>query len=60
MESLPWQATELVVEQLAVARLEGMGPPAMVDGDSTAEMEGDHVASLKEGCRVGGTAVEHP
>jgi hypothetical protein len=43
------------VEQSVVGRLEGMGPPAEVDGDFTAEMEGDHVASQEEGCRLSGT-----
>jgi hypothetical protein len=48
------------VEQPAVGRLEGVQPPAEVDGDSTTEMEGDHVASLKEGCRPSGTWAERP
>jgi hypothetical protein len=43
-----------------VGRLEGMGSPAEVDGDSTAKMEGDHVAGLKEGCRPSGTWVVRP
>jgi hypothetical protein len=38
--------------------LEGVGPPTKVDGDSTAEIEGDNMAGLKEGCRPGGTYVE--
>jgi hypothetical protein len=37
------------VEQPTTGRLEGVEPPAEVDGDSTTEMEGDHVAGLKEG-----------
>jgi hypothetical protein len=37
------------VEQPTADRLEGVEPPAEVDGDSTGEMEGDHVAGLKEG-----------
>jgi hypothetical protein len=32
-----------------VGRLEGMGPPAEVDSDSTTEMEGDHMAGMKGG-----------
>jgi hypothetical protein len=51
---------ELGVEQSAVGRLEGMGPPAVVDGGSAAETKGDHVASLKEECRPGGTWAERP
>jgi hypothetical protein len=44
-----------------VGRLEGMGPPAEVDGDSTTEMEGDHMAGMKGGgCRPSGTWAEHP
>jgi hypothetical protein len=43
-----------------MGRLEGVGPPAKVDGDSTAEMEGDHVAGLSEECRPGGTWAECP
>jgi hypothetical protein len=41
-----------------MGRLEGVGPPTKVDGDSTAEIEGDNMAGLKEGCRPGGTCVE--
>jgi hypothetical protein len=48
------------VEQPAKSRLEDMGPPAEVDGDSTAETEGNHVAVLKEKCRSDGTWAEHP
>jgi hypothetical protein len=48
------------VEQPAGGRLEGVGPPAEVDGDSTAEMEGDHEVGLKVECRPSGTWVEHP
>jgi hypothetical protein len=35
------------------------GLPAKVDGGSTAETEGDHMASLIE-CRAGGTWAERP
>jgi hypothetical protein len=45
------------VEQPAGGRLEGVGPPAKVDGDSTAEMEGDHEVGLKVECRPSGTWV---
>jgi hypothetical protein len=48
------------VEQPAVGRLKVMGPPNEVDGGSTTEMDGDHVADLKEECRSGGTWAEHP
>jgi hypothetical protein len=48
------------VEQLAVGRLEDVGLPAEVDGGSTAVMEGDHVASLKAKCRLGGAWAERP
>jgi hypothetical protein len=51
---------ELEVEQPATGRLEDVGPPAKVDGGSTAETEGDHIAGLKEECRPGGTWVECP
>jgi hypothetical protein len=47
------------VEQPAASRLEDVGPPAEVDGGSTAKMEGDHMAGLKE-CRPGGTWMERP
>jgi hypothetical protein len=43
-----------------MGRVEDVGPPPEVDGDSTAETEGDHVASLKEGCRPSGTWAECP
>jgi hypothetical protein len=43
-----------------MGRLEDVGPLAEMDDDSTAEMEGDHMASLKEGCRPGTTWAEHP
>jgi hypothetical protein len=46
---------ELELEQLTVGRLEGMRPPVEVDGDSTVETKGDHVAGLMEGCRPSGT-----
>jgi hypothetical protein len=46
---------ELEVEQPAAGRLEDVGPPAEVNGGSTAETEGDHVGGLKEECRPGGT-----
>jgi hypothetical protein len=42
-----------------VGRLGDVVPPAKMDGDSTAEAEGDHAAGLVEGCRPGGTWVEH-
>jgi hypothetical protein len=51
---------ELEVEQSSMSRLEGMGPPAEVDSDSTTETEGDHMAGLKEGCRPSGTWAEGP
>jgi hypothetical protein len=35
------------VEQPAAGRLEGVGPPAEVDGGSTAAMKVGHVAGLK-------------
>jgi hypothetical protein len=38
-----------------MGRLKDVGPPAEVDGGSTAEMEGYHVAILKDECRPGGT-----
>jgi hypothetical protein len=60
MGSLPQQVEELEVEQHAAGRLEDVGPPAEVDGSSTAEMEGDHVAGLKEDCRPSSTWAEHP
>jgi hypothetical protein len=43
-----------------VGRLEGVGSPATVDGDSPTEIEGDHVASLTEECRPDGTSAERP
>jgi hypothetical protein len=43
-----------------VDRLEDMGPPAEVDGGSTAKTEGDHVAGLTQESRSGGTWVEWP
>jgi hypothetical protein len=46
---------ELELEQLTVGRLEGVGPPVEVDGDSTVETKGDHVAGLMEGCRPSST-----
>jgi hypothetical protein len=42
------------------SRLGRVVPTAEVDGDSTAEMEVDHMAALKEGCRPSGTWAEHP
>jgi hypothetical protein len=51
-------AAELEVEQLAMGRLEGVGPPTEVDGDSIVETNGDHVAGLKEWCRPSGTWAE--
>jgi hypothetical protein len=47
------------VEQCDAGRIEGVGSPAKVDSGSTAEIEGDHVAGLKEECRPGGTWAEH-
>jgi hypothetical protein len=35
-----------MVEQPAIGRLEDVGPPAEVDGGSTAAMKGGHVAGL--------------
>jgi hypothetical protein len=32
-----------------MGRLEDMGPPVEVDGDSTTKTEGDHVDGLKDG-----------
>jgi hypothetical protein len=60
MGSPPQHAAELGLEQPAAGRLEDVGPPAEVDGGSTAKMEGDHVAFLKEECRPGGTWAERP
>jgi hypothetical protein len=60
MGNLAQYAVELEVEQPAAGRLEDVGPPTEVDGDSTTETEGDHVAGLKEGCRPGGTWAERP
>jgi hypothetical protein len=60
MGTLPQSATELEVEQPAMGRLEDVGPPAEVDGGSTAVMEGDHTAGLKAECRPGGTWAERP
>jgi hypothetical protein len=48
------------VEQPTVGRLEDMGPPTKVDGGSSIEMEGDHVAGPKDECRLSGTWVERP
>jgi hypothetical protein len=44
-KNLPQQAMELEVEQPAAGRLEGVGSPVEVDGDSTIEMEGDLVVA---------------
>jgi hypothetical protein len=60
MGSLAQQAAELKVEQPIVGRPKDMRPPAEVDGGTTTEMEGDHVAGLTEECRPGGTWAEHP
>jgi hypothetical protein len=60
MGSLPQQVVELEVEQPTVGRLEDMGPPTKVDGGSSIEMEGDHVAGPKDECRLSGTWVERP
>jgi hypothetical protein len=43
-----------------VGRLEDMGPPTEMDSGSTVEIEGGHVAGLKEECRPGGTWAERP
>jgi hypothetical protein len=51
----PQPVAELEVEYSTAGRLEDMGPPAEVDGGSTAMMEGDQVAGLKAECRPGGT-----
>jgi hypothetical protein len=48
------------VEQPAAGTSEDVVPPAEVDGGSTTETEGDHMAALTEGHRPGGTWVEHP
>jgi hypothetical protein len=48
------------VGQPAAGRLEGMEPPAEVDGGSTIETKGDHVAGMKVECRPGDTWAEHP
>jgi hypothetical protein len=48
------------VEQSAATRLEGTRPAAKVDGGSTTETEGDHLAGLKEECRPGNNWVERP
>jgi hypothetical protein len=55
METLPHLAAELEVEQPAAGRRKYVGPPAEVDGGSTAVMKGDHMAGLKVKCRPGGT-----
>jgi hypothetical protein len=60
MGNLPQPAAELEVEQLALGRLEDVGPPAEVDGGSTAASKGDHVAGLKVECRLGSTWEECP
>jgi hypothetical protein len=60
MENLPQQAAELEVEQMTMGRLEGVGPPTEVDGDSTTEMEGDHTTGVTEGCRPSGTWAKRP
>jgi hypothetical protein len=43
------------VEQSTVDRLEAVGTPDEVDGGSTTEIEGDHVAGLTEESRPSGT-----
>jgi hypothetical protein len=43
-----------------VCGLEDVGSPAEMDGDSTIEAEGGHMAGLKEECRPDGTWVERP
>jgi hypothetical protein len=60
MRSLAQQVVKLEVEHHVAGRLEDMGPPAKVDGGSTTETEGDHMAGLKKECRPGGTWAKHP
>jgi hypothetical protein len=55
MGTLPQLSAELEVERPAAGRLEDVGPPAEVDGGSTAAMEGHHVVGLKVECRPDGT-----
>jgi hypothetical protein len=55
MGTLPLPVAELEVEQAATGRLEDVGPPAEVDGGSTAAMEGNHAAGLKAKCRPADT-----
>jgi hypothetical protein len=43
-----------------MGRWEEVGPPAEVDGGSTAVMKEDHMAGLKPECRPGGTWAERP
>jgi hypothetical protein len=60
MGTQPQSAVELKMEQSDVGRLEDMGPPAEVDGGSTATTKESHMAGLKVECRPGSTWVEHP
>jgi hypothetical protein len=48
MGSLSQQAVKLEVEQTTVRRPKGVLPPTEMDGGSTIETEGDHVAGLTE------------
>jgi hypothetical protein len=48
MGSQSQHAVKLEVEQTTLGRLKGVLPPAEMDGGSTIEMEGDHVAGLTE------------
>jgi hypothetical protein len=60
MKTLPQPTVELKVEQPAAGRQEDVGPPAEVDGGSTAMMKGDHMACLKAECRPSSTWAERP
>jgi hypothetical protein len=60
METLHQPGAELEVEQPAMGRLEGVGPPAEVDGGSTTATKVGHVAGLKVEYKPGGTWAECP
>jgi hypothetical protein len=60
MGTLPQPATALEVEQPATSRSDDMGPPAEVDGGSTATTKEHHMAGLKVECRPSGTLAERP
>jgi hypothetical protein len=47
------------VEQPTAGRLEDVGSPAQLDGDSTTETKGDHMAGLRV-CRPGSAWAECP